>query len=380
MKILFISRSYPPTMGGMEEVSYQLATNFKRLTPTFIIANKKGKKFLPLFLPAALIRGLVLIKTNKITAVHLADGLLTPLGVIFKLIYKIPVTVTTHGLDVIYPNKLYQFLFPKCLEKMDYVFAVSQSTLNECLKRGVDVKRCSVIPNGVDLNKFKTNLSKKQLRQKLSRNTDIDLRGKKILISVGHLVKRKGFSWFIENVLPKLDKNVLYFVIGGYGNQSKGNEREKINLLINKLGLQKRVFPMGRIINEQLKVFYNTADLLIMPNIKVAGDTEGFGIVALEAAVCGLVTIASSIDGIKDAVRNNQNGFLVEPENDRSFVTRIDRMLRYPQERLNMGIKAQQYVKNYEWEKIAFLYLEEINKIQNRFATNKSDHIKKLYA
>lgn len=358
MKILFITRSYPPIIGGMEEVSYQLASNLGQLAPTYVIANKRGKKFLPFFLPWALIRGLISVKLDGIKAIHLGDGLLTPLGAAIKSICKVPVTVTVHGLDVVYPNKIYQHLITRSLYKMDHIIAVSQNTLNECLKRGVGRQKCSLIPNGVDPDKFKTGMAKKQLRQELNKDIGIDLRDKKILISVGHLVKRKGFDWFIENALPRLDKNTLYFVIGGYGHQSQGNEMEKINQLIKKLKLEKRVFLMGRVSNEQLKTFYNAADLLIMPNIKVKGDVEGFGVTILEAASCGLPTIASDVDGIKDALEDGQNGFLVQSEDSDSFLAKINELLNTPQLKLRLGKKAKKYVKNYNWKKIAFLYLE----------------------
>lgn len=358
MKILFISRSYPPIIGGMEEVNYQLANNLSPLISTYVIANKRGKKFLPLFLPWALIRGLISVKLDGIKLVHLGDGLLAPLGAIIKLTCKVPVTTTVHGLDVVYPNKIYQYLITRSLKKLDHIIAVSQNTLNECLKRGIGRQKCSVIPNGVDPDKFKTNLNKKQLREKLSKDIDMDLKNKKILISVGHLVRRKGFDWFIENVLPKLDKNTLYFIIGGYGHQSQRNEIEKINQLIKRLELEKRAFLMGRISNEQLKIFYNAADLLIMPNIKIKGDREGFGVVILEAASCGLSTIASDVDGIKDSLKNGQNGFLVKSKDSESFLAKINKLLSSPQLKSRLGKKAKKYVENYNWEKIAFLYLE----------------------
>jgi len=360
MKILFITRSYPPIIGGMEEVSYQLANSLSRLAPTHVIANKKGKKFLPLFLPWALVRGLISVKLDGIKIVHLGDGLLTPLGAVIKTICKVPATVTVHGLDVVYPNKIYQYLITRGLKKMDHVIAVSQNTLNECFKRGINPQKCSVIPNGVDPSKFKTSISKNQLRQKLSRDIGIDLKNRKILISVGHLVKRKGFAWFVENVLPKLNKNTLYFIIGGYGHQSQGNEVEKINQLIKRLGLEKRAFLMGLISDEQLRTFYNVADLLIMPNIKTRGDREGFGIVILEAASCGLLTIASDVDGIKETLKDGQNGFLVESKNSNSFIAKINELLSAPQVKSRLEKKAKKYVENYNWEKIAFLYLKTV--------------------
>lgn len=370
MKILFITRSYPPVIGGMEELNYQLAKNFKQLTPTYTIINKGGKRNLPFFLPWALVRGLISIKKNNINIVHLGDGLLTPLGAVIKLIYRLPVTVTACGLDIIYPNKLYQFLVSRSLQKMDHVFAISQSTLNECFKRGSDSKKSSVIPVGVNSKKFKSNTNKDKLRLKLSKDIGIDLKGKNILISVGHLVKRKGFDWFIENVLPKLNKDILYFIIGGHGHQSQGSEKEKINQSINKLGLEKKAFLMGTVPEDQLINFYQASDLFVMPNVKVEGDIEGFGIVSLEAAACGLPVVASSLEGIQDIVKDGENGFLLEPRNAGEFVESINKLLSDNKKREKISKKARKYIlEKYNWRKIGQQYLNEFNKLIDKSNT-----------
>ena len=108
MNILFITRAYPPVIGGMEKFSYKVTTEVSKLTPSIILANKKGKKNLILFFVFALFKSLFLIKKEKIEVIHLGDPVLSPIGFIIKLIYKKPIVVTLHGLDITYPNKLYQ--------------------------------------------------------------------------------------------------------------------------------------------------------------------------------------------------------------------------------------------------------------------------------
>ena len=101
----------------------------------------------------------------------------------------------------------------------------------------------------------------------------------------------------------------------------------------------------------QLKLLYNSADLFIMPNISVHGNMEGFGIVAIEAGSCGLPVITSGIEGIKDAVINSKNGWIVGEKNIDGFVKKIK------SKKLNSK-KIKKFVRdNFDWKKITRRYL-----------------------
>ncbi|GAG87335.1 unnamed protein product, partial [marine sediment metagenome] len=105
------------------------------------------------------------------------------------------------------------------------------------------------------------------------------------------------------------------------------------------------------------KLLYNAADLLLMPNIHVDGDMEGFGIVGLEAGSCGLPVIASNIEGIKDFVETRLNGFLVETKNADEFIDKIKMV-----DKLNNDIIRKTIISNYEWPHITLKYLEIMSK------------------
>ncbi|MGH7204355.1 MAG: hypothetical protein ACREHC_07965, partial [Candidatus Levyibacteriota bacterium] len=98
--MLFITRKYPPMIGGLEQLSYALAKEFKRNTNTTLITWGKSQKYLPFFLPFAFLKTVYLIPTKKITHLHLGDALLAPLGLLLKYMFGIKTSVTVAGLDI----------------------------------------------------------------------------------------------------------------------------------------------------------------------------------------------------------------------------------------------------------------------------------------
>ncbi|HPS19542.1 MAG TPA: glycosyltransferase family 4 protein [Candidatus Omnitrophota bacterium] len=265
------------------------------------------------FLPYVLFRVVFCAKSFDI--IYLCDALLSPVGVVAKMFSRSKVVVTVHGLDITYSGFCYQKVIPKCVAALDKVVCVSRMTMEECAKRGVQREKCLVIPNGVDAD---------VLVRGTIENVPEDLRhvvdatfGKKIIITVGRLVKRKGVEWFIGEVMSDIPDDYVYFVIGS------GPERNNIQSAVERKGLERRVFLLGQVSERTLEWIYAHADVMVMPNRKIAGDPEGFGIVAISAAVRGLPVVASNIDGLPDAVINGRTGWLVDPDERRSFVDKI---------------------------------------------------------
>lgn len=353
MKILFISRAYPPVVGGIENQNYELSVWLAKISETKTIANVRGKKFLPLFLPYALIQALFLFK--KYDAVLLGDGVLAIVGWILKLFYKKPVISIVHGLDLTFKNKIYQKLWVGFfLKKPDKLFAVGHETIKAGIERNIPAKKFVFIPNGVDVEKYIGNYTRKDLESILGEKLD----QKKVILTSGRLAKRKGVAWFIDQVMLKLEKNMIYAVAGD------GPDRENIKQAIEKNDLSSRVKILGYVTDEARNILLNTCDLFIQPNIKVPGDMEGFGISVIEAASCKLPVIASKLEGLQDAIKDGQNGFLVDPYDAQSYAAKITELLIDDRFRKEFGEKARQFViNNYSWEKISKKYLEEIEKI-----------------
>lgn len=357
MKILFISRAFPPVIGGIENQNYELSLWLKKISRIKTIANRFGKKFLPIFLPYALIKSLFLLR--KYDVVLLGDAVLCSLGWILKLFYKKPVISIVHGLDLTYPLKIYQHFWIRFfIKKMDKLIAVGHETIEAGVHRGIPRNKFVFIPNGIDIKKF----LEWHERQELEKLVGESLKGRKILLTTGRLVPHKGVAWFCQRVVSRLPDNVLYLVAGD------GERRKFIEKIIRVKKLEKKVKLLGNVSFKELKILYNTADIYIKPNIKVAGTMEGFGLVVIEAASCRLPVIASKMEGLKDAIKEGKNGFFVEPCNAEAYLEKINELLLQDDFRLEFGEKARRFVEeHFSWAKISQQYLKEIKLVISKF-------------
>ena len=356
MNILFISRAYPPIIGGIENQNEALVRHLSNLVTCQTIINRHGKKALPFFIPWAIITGL--IKTRNSDQVLLGDGVATIVGWFIKLFSNKPVSCILHGLDITWNNPIYQKLWVSFFfKKIDYFIAVSHSTKDIAINAGIPPEKITVIPNGVEASNF-IPLSKKELQQKLQ----IDLEKRFTLLSLGRLVERKGVHWFIENVMVELPKNIIYLVAGD------GPNKVKIASLIKNLGLENNVYLLGEVNGQLKETLFTHCDLFIQPNIPIKNDVEGFGITQLEAGICGLPSISSNLEGITDAIQENKNGWLIEPLNAEAFIFKIlEKRLLLERDNQVLRKQAKKHcLQNYEWPLIAKQYehtLSTINKI-----------------
>jgi len=319
--ILFITRNYPPKVGGLEKYSFNLIETFATHTTTHKTTLSKSKKHLLWFLPYSLFKALFIIRKFSVSHVHLCDGLLAPVGLILKRLTRAKVTATIHGLDITYGNLLYQKVIPWCIERLDRIVCVSRSTRDEVLKRTrISPGNCAVIPNGVNPDAMFLPQSKRALNRRFTVLTKLSLSNRKILFTLGHLVRRKGVAWFVAHVMPGLPDEYVYVIAG------EGPERRSIEKVIACHHLEKRVFLLGEVTNEIRNILYNLADIFVMPNITVPNDVEGFGIVIIEAGSCGLPVVATNIQGLKDAVIDGKTGFLIQERNVAGFIERIQSM------------------------------------------------------
>lgn len=354
MKILFISHTYPPIVGGVENQNFELYTWLSKKTEVKLIANKK-RWLIPFFLVYISIYAALI--GRKYDVILLGSCLLGNVGWFAKKITKKPIVAVAHGLDLTYANKFYQkFWVQKFIKSLDKIIAVGNETVKVAKKKGIPENKITFIPNGVDTEKCHGNHQRSEIEKIISELAE----NKKFILTSGRLAKRKGVAWFIRNVMPKLPENIIYIVAGD------GPDKENIRNAVSENNLEKKVKLLGYVTDETRNILYNTCDLFVQPNIKVPGDMEGFGISVIEAASCEIPVLASNIEGLRDAIIEGQNGFPIESGNSEAWIKKINGLLPNDNFRKEFGKRARQFVvDNFRWEKIADKYLEEIKKTIN---------------
>ncbi len=326
MKVLFVSRKKLKSIGGLARFSDGLVLHFLDSSLVLTPENLVGIFKLPFFRPEIM---------------HLCDATLLPVGIILKAIFRKPLSLTAHGLDVTYATPIYQRMIKRLLPKADAVIVDSKALKPIVEKYHVSRQKIHIIHPGISIEHLKNS---------------IDLRfpmmdGNINLLTVGNLVRRKGQRWFIEQVMTKLSPDFNYLIVGD------GPERKSIEKLIRGLKLGGRVHLFGQLNDSCLSYLMKKTDIYVCPNIKEEGNFEGFGIAAGEAAAMGLPVVASDVDGISEIIHNEENGWLVEKEPE-MFISAIIK-LRKQTLRDSLGRKAKIYTrKNFRWEKTLREYQE----------------------
>jgi len=169
------------------------------------------------------------------------------------------------------------------------------------------------------------------------------------VLFVGRLVERKGVTHLIEAVrrLPA-ELHARLVVIGD------GPERTVLDAQARAAGMSDRVAIRGRVSDAELRAAYAASDALVLPSILDArGDTEGLGVVLLEAMSYGVPVVASDIGGITDIVEHDRSGLLVPPADPAQLARALERLARDPALAARLGTAGEQRVRSaFGWPEI----------------------------
>lgn len=386
MEILFITHKYPPVIGGMEKQSFELITRMAKKHKVHIHAYTGEGSKLRWFLSLKKHIKSTLLKNPQIELIHVNDGLMAAACVWLKKYTSIPVVATYHGLDITFPSAIFQNRIVKKLHHLDGAICVSRATAKACLDRGFSENKVHTVLNGVDHDLAEIPIDSK-FKSKIEKELDIDLKGKKIVLTMGRAVKRKGFSWFLKNVLPGLDEDTLFFMVGPL-NTKPGLMEKVVHMLPGALrnnlqlmfgmatdvksithalsdpGMAGKVFHLGKVSFKDLMQYLAVADVFVMPNIKVDGDAEGFGLVALEASLRGAPVVASGIEGITDAVRDGKNGILLPSGDAGVWIETLNELLKDEERLAQMSASAvRTTLDDYGWDRMVYGYEEVFERV-----------------
>lgn len=359
---LYITRKFPPSLGGMERFNFKLVNRLQPRIGMRLICWGGSNLWLPFFMLVVLGKGLYFCIRYKITCIYISEGLMSPFGVLFKRVFNIPIVVTIHGRDISFPLKIYQSVIPWALRRFDKVICVSNHLRRECLARGVAEDKIEIIPNGVDVDDFQ-GPPDTGIIIRLETLSKRNLKDRRLILSVGRLLRLKGFGSFIKNILPLIVKDIpaaLYLVVGS------GPQRDELEKLILERNLQNHVVLLGRVDMDSglLPAIYRAADIFVMPNVSDRNMKEGFGLVALEACASGLPVIATRVGGIPEVIFDGKNGFLFEETDYQGFAVKCVDLLQNSILAQSFGAQSRIFVRDqFSWDRIVQSYVGIFEKL-----------------
>jgi phosphatidylinositol alpha-1,6-mannosyltransferase len=374
VRLLFVSHSLPPrdrpldNLGGMQRVSQKLhesldakAAGADALDYDAILLRSAWRTLhakVPFFLAKAGWKIGRAARNDTVDVVLFSSMVTASLAVPLRGLLRrhgVKTAAVVHGLDVTTPFPPYQWFVPKVFDALDAVLPVSRATRQACRERGAVPTTLRVVPNGIDVSRFRAPQDRAAARQALGESIGAPVPPAPpdgfLLCSVGRQVERKGTAWFLENVMPRLPDDVHYWIAGD------GPQSPAIRDAIDRLDRPSRVRYLGRVPNDTLADLYHGADLFIMPNVPVENDMEGFGIVLLEAGQCGTPAIAARLGGIQDVITEGVNGHLVAPEDPDAFVKAIESYRGNPQALNAAAQRARRHTETtFGWSAVADTY------------------------
>lgn len=271
------------------------------------------------------------------------------LGVWISQKYKIPNILSLHGGDIYDPTKKFSphrwLIFRQCikyvLNRSSYVIAQSSNTRENTEKYYFPQKEIGIIP-----------LPYEEVAFDAVKRSDLGLHeGDIYLISVGRIVKRKGYDYLVRALARIKAHNVKLIILG------EGPEKEHIRKLIKEEQLEERVILPGFVSETQKFQYLSCSDIYVLSSIH-----EGFGIVLQEAMQVGLPIVATNYGGQVDVVKDGENGLLVAHCSVSALSDGIERLLKDKALMAQMRENNLAKIKEYCAEVIADQYIACIEK------------------
>ena len=272
-----------------------------------------------------------------------------PIGYLFQKLFGIPCFLWVYGGETTEAYKrsgLEKWLVEKLLRGCAYLITNSPVVTKEFLNYGIPEERIIEIIPAVDADIFTPGSTPTHLVEKFG------LEEKQVLLTVSRLAKRKGHDLVLKALDLMKDRDNLHYVIVG-----TGEDRERLEGIIEILDLSDRVTFVGRVDDAELPDYYRLCDIYVMPNREVLESTdsiEGFGISFIEANACQKPSIAGISGGTAAAVEDGISGYLIDSEDSEELAGKIRYLLDNPEVRADIGRRGRERVlREFSWEQRA---------------------------
>jgi len=354
---LIITRTFPPDVGGMQNLMWGLARSLSKIklikvfadyteghenfdnTVSFSIERVSGVKLLRKYRKSYLINEY--LKENKNVQCLIADHWKS-LELIKTNKKKI---CLIHSKEINHPkgSRLNKKVL-EILNNVEHVVANSNYTKNLAINLGVEEQRILVINPGVDPV---TEIPKKDL----SKAEELFKGKKQRLITVSRFDKRKNHEKVIMAIrnLKEVYPDIIYTCIG------YGDEEEKLKKLVKELKLEEQVKFIKDIPNDFKNALVARSNVFIMPSIIHKKSVEGFGIAYIEAAQYSIPSIGGKDGGASDAIINEKTGLICDGNNLDDIYSSINLIFK-ENKYLEYGKAAKENANNFTWDKIIESY------------------------
>ena len=359
---LIVTRSFPPEMGGMQNLMWGLANSISKYNlikvfadyqenhkefdekVSFSIERIKGAKLIRKYRKAYLINEF--IKENKNIEWIIADHWksLELIKSDKKKICLIHSKEINHDKGSRLNNRVLNIL-----NNIDYVVSNSEYTKNLAIKNGVKSEKIIVINPGV--------YPIKSIDKKILTEVDKLLKNKNPrLITVSRFDKRKNHEKIIMALrnVKQIYPNIIYTCIG------YGEEEDNIKKLVKELNLEEQVLFLKDISEDLKNALVAKSDLFVMPSIIHKKSVEGFGIAYVEAAQYGIPSIGGKDGGAADAIIHDKTGIIVNGNNLDDIYSSIVNLLT-ENKFIEFGKAAKENSANFHWDKIIQKYIKILN-------------------
>ena len=307
------------------------------------VIRDKSKILLPSFRVGRQARDL--LRENEIT--HVFFGAAAPLALLSQGLRRAGATkiiALTHGHEVwwakVWPFTLLIRRIGSGVDVLTYLGSFTKNAISRSLSERAQKAMVRIAP-GIDTNHFSPASDSSELKREL------DLEGKRVIVSVGRLVHRKGQDKLVE-ALPRIlkrhpDAHLLFVGVGPH--------LEYIHKRAIQLGVLGSISFVGRVQYQELPRFISVGEIFAMPSrSRLAGlEVEGLGIVYLEASACGLPVVGGISGGAPDALLEGETGFAVDGRDPQAVADAIIRLLDDPKLAKKMGERGRQWIID-EWE------------------------------
>jgi phosphatidylinositol alpha-1,6-mannosyltransferase len=323
MKHILVTNDFPPKIGGIQSLLWEW---WRRLPPdSFAVLTSPyagtaefdaAQPFLiervrePALLPHAIMVRRVNELAERFGAELVVLDPAVPLGIIGPSL-QLPYDVVLHGAEVTIPGRLpgSKQALAYVLRRAHHVISAGEYASREANLAAGRELRTTIIPPGVDTERFRPldEPERRAAREHLGLPVDAQ-----IIAAVSRLVPRKGFDTAIKAVarLRRTHPDAVLAIAGG------GREDGRLRSLASELNAP--VVFLGRVPFQDLPLVYGCADLFTMLCRNRWGglEQEGFGIVFVEAAACGVPQVAGQSGGAADAVAHGETGMVIDPSDD----------------------------------------------------------------